>query len=527
MTLQKRLTALMVACGLIPLAIATLGAACTSHFVSTEAGTVISTSALFSWATVLFVSTGVTVAAGGWWISGRIARPVIKLTEHARLLAQGTLDSDFRYTSSDELGDLADSMREVQQSIATMTRQTSTLVEDVRAGKLDQRAESHGSQGCYSTLLRDINDLLDAFSSPVIDARDCMTAVAQGDLTRRMSTRHRGEFGRLAHSINEAVSHLEQAIGDVARTTDTVARASDDVERSSQEIAEGSTEQASSLEEIASSLEEMTSMTRHTSENATQAKLLAQETRVSADNGKSAMERMSTAIEQIKNSSDQQAKIVRTIDEIAFQTNLLALNAAVEAARAGEAGKGFAVVAEEVRSLAQRSAEAARTTASMIEASVESSDNGVLISREVAAMLQQIYSSAQKTDDLVAEIAAASKEQSQGIDQVNTAIGQLDATTQSAAEASQTSAETAQTLARNVDDLRRLVKRFQLGNMPTATTRLLEEIHDSLNTTPEPKKAAAVKALQPVAAGMNEDSASEADEGASLIPFDDDDFGDF
>ncbi|MCA8989966.1 MAG: HAMP domain-containing protein, partial [Planctomycetaceae bacterium] len=370
------------------------------------------TSSLVSWMLGLTAVVGTGVILIGWNFSKRIVTPVLSIAKQANRIANGDLREKLDYHSSDELGELASSFNDMKESIQTMSNETSQMVSEARDGKLDARADSSRLQGCYRELIEKTNDLVKAFGEPVSEIRDCMQQVASGNLTARMSGSYSGDFNSLAHSINAALNQIDNTISDVSLTTGHVAKASNDVHRSSQNIAEGSTEQASSLEEIASSLEEMTSMTKHASENATQAKLLAKETREAADSGKTAMTRMSEAIEKIKSSSDEQAKIVRTIDEIAFQTNLLALNAAVEAARAGEAGKGFAVVAEEVRSLAQRSAEAARTTASMIDSSVESSTQGVSISKEVAASLDQILNSAQKTDDLVAEIAAASKEQS-------------------------------------------------------------------------------------------------------------------
>jgi signal transduction histidine kinase len=240
-----------------------------------------------------------------------------------------------------------------------------------------------------------------------------------------------------------------------------VAGASDQVSSSSQSLAQGATEQASSLEEITASIEEMASQTKQNSASAGEAKTLADAARENADKGAEAMRRMSGAIDDIKQSSDETAKIISTIDEIAFQTNLLALNAAVEAARAGEAGKGFAVVAEEVRNLAQRSAEAARNTAEMIEGSVKNADNGVSIGKEVGDVLAQIVDGNRKVSELVAEISAASNEQSQGIDQVSTAVGQLDQVTQSSAANAEESASSAEELSAQAEEMHRIVQQLR------------------------------------------------------------------
>jgi len=233
------------------------------------------------------------------------------------------------------------------------------------------------------------------------------------------------------------------------------------VSSSSQSLAEGSNEQAASLEETSSSLEEMASMTKRNADSAEQANALAKQARAAADIGAGDMQAMRSAMADIKVSSDDIAKIIKTIDEIAFQTNILALNAAVEAARAGEAGAGFAVVAEEVRSLAQRSAVAAKDSAGKIEAAIAKTANGVQITDKVAQSLHEIVDKARKVDELVAEIAHASKEQSQGIAQVNTAVSQMDKVTQSNAANAEESASAAEELNAQAAVLKELVEHLR------------------------------------------------------------------
>ena len=243
--------------------------------------------------------------------------------------------------------------------------------------------------------------------------------------------------------------------------SDQVASASGQISSSSQSLAEGASEQAASLEETSASLEEIASMTKRNAENALSAKDLSSETRQAAETGSANMQEMNHAMADIQSASSNIAKIIKTIDEIAFQTNILALNAAVEAARAGEAGAGFAVVADEVRNLAQRSAQAAKETAEKIEDSIAKSANGVAISGKVTESLNQIVTKARQVDELVAEIATASREQSQGIDQVNTAVTQMDKVTQTNAASAEESASASEELTAQAATLRELVADLQ------------------------------------------------------------------
>jgi methyl-accepting chemotaxis protein len=258
----------------------------------------------------------------------------------------------------------------------------------------------------------------------------------------------------VARGLTHKITRIVEMLSDGA---DQVASASGQVSAASQSLAEGATEQAAGLEETSSSLEEMSSMTKQNADNAQQANHLAGDARKAAENGTAAVAKMTTAIDDIQKSSNETAKIIKVIDEIAFQTNLLALNAAVEAARAGEAGKGFAVVAEEVRNLAQRSAEAAKNTSSMIEQSVNNSKAGVAISAEVSKVLGEITTGIAKTSDLVNEIAAASQEQAQGVDQINKAVSQMDKVTQQNAAAAEESASASEELNAQAGSMKEVV----------------------------------------------------------------------
>jgi methyl-accepting chemotaxis protein len=324
----------------------------------------------------------------------------------------------------------------------------------------------------------------------------------------------------IIHGLNKVLSQVARLLDE---GSNEVAAASSQVSGASQTLAEGASEQAASLEETSASLEEMASMTRRNAENAQSAKDLATQTRGAADAGASDMREMSEAMDAIKTSSDNIAKIIKTIDEIAFQTNILALNAAVEAARAGEAGMGFAVVADEVRNLAQRSAQAAKETAEKIEDSISKSGIGVGLSAKVAERLQEIVAKARQVDELVAEIATASREQSQGIDQVNTAVTQMDKVTQSNAAAAEESASASEELNAQALTLKGAVSELlamvggrtrsatnfattatpRTDTRPPVKTRL--ETNERIQPTASPREAAPIRSLNPKSAIPLED----------------------
>jgi methyl-accepting chemotaxis protein len=277
-----------------------------------------------------------------------------------------------------------------------------------------------------------------------------------------MMGEYKGDYAKIRAALNSAVENLEKALQQVAIGAEQVSSASVQVSTGGQSLSQGASEQASSLEEISSSLQEMLSMTKQNALNAMEAKGVTDQARSSADKGVESMNRMYSAINQIKKSSDATAKIVKTIDEIAFQTNLLALNAAVEAARAGDAGRGFAVVAEEVRNLAMRSAEAAKSTANLIEEAVKNSENGVHISAEVLKNFEEINERGNKVSQVVAEIAAASDQQDQGISQVNRAVEQLNHLTQQNAANAEESASAAEEMSSQSEEMRSMVAGFKL-----------------------------------------------------------------
>ncbi|MBU4262342.1 MAG: histidine kinase [Proteobacteria bacterium] len=233
---------------------------------------------------------------------------------------------------------------------------------------------------------------------------------------------------------------LDRIVIDLRSASSQVGMAADQVASSSQTLAEGASEQAASLEETSSSLEEISAMTKQNADNARHANSLMKDSSTLVDRSSDSMLQLTNAMGQIAGTSRETQKVVKTIDEIAFQTNLLALNAAVEAARAGAAGAGFAVVADEVRNLALRAANAAKDTSALIDQSARTIEDGVKLATDCNSNFAEVDQSAKKIAALIAEIATASVEQDSGIDQINTAVAELNYTTQNNAASAEESA---------------------------------------------------------------------------------------
>jgi len=250
---------------------------------------------------------------------------------------------------------------------------------------------------------------------------------------------------------------LVKIITGIESGADEVAAASGQLSSASQQLAAGSSEQAASIEETSASLEEMAAMTKQNADNSNEARSKMTEAKGVVDRVDRHMNDMAAAIDKISKSSEETGKIIKTIDEIAFQTNLLALNAAVEAARAGEAGAGFAVVADEVRNLAMRAAEAASSTSGLIENTIQSVQNGSDLTQSTREAFQLNMEIAAKVGDLVDELAAASNEQAQGIDQVNVAVTEMDKVVQSNAANAEESASASEEMSAQAEQMKSMV----------------------------------------------------------------------
>lgn len=320
-------------------------------------------------------------------------------------------------------------------------REIDDLVEAASHGDLDTRIDTVGKTGFHRRLGHGFNRLLDELGSVFDDIARVMGHMAEGDLRHPIEQAHEGRFGQVKEDINRTLANFVRTVTRLNEVAAQVRSAADEISTGNANLSARTEQQAGHIEETVSSLQQLTSTVRNNADNAQQANLASGNARLAAARGSEVVNRAVEAMDQISAASARISEIIAVIDDIAFQTNLLALNASVEAARAGEQGRGFAVVATEVRNLASRSASSAREIKALIRDSGDKVGNGARLVRETGGALEEILGNVQKAGDLVSEIAAASVEQSDGIEQVNQAVTQIDRTTQqNAALAEQTSA---------------------------------------------------------------------------------------
>lgn len=345
---------------------------------------------------------------------------------------------------------------------ANIVSEIAGVVDAMRHGNFDKRVEAE-AEGAFLSIKNDINGAIDTIQEALNGITVIITAQSQGDLTKECVEDFDGQLKDLKDAINASSTKLKEIVGKAAKASDIVSHAAQDVSQGASDLSTRIQEQASALQETAGTMNEMSSVVQSNSEHAQQASQMANEVESKANEGADVMRKTIEAMNQIQESSHKIADIVTLIDSIAFQTNLLALNAAVEAARAGEHGRGFAVVAGEVRALAQKSAEAAKDIRTLIEESVNRIDLGTRLAGDSSQVLDSINESINTFTQMVNQIAQASSEQFEGIQQIHKAIGQIDQVTQQNASLVEETSVASQSMSEQAEILKEDMAFFNTG----------------------------------------------------------------
>jgi len=359
--------------------------------------------------------------------------------------------------------------KDMTQELA-IEEEINIVVNAAAAGDFTKRIGTEDKEGFMLNLANNVNTIGINTQAATDDLVRVLSELARGNLTEKIEAEYQGTFDLLKNSSNKTATQLMNIVSQVNQSAAEVATASAELSMGSDDLSRRTEAQASSLEETAASMEELAVTVKQNSENAEDANKLAEQSSEMANQGGEVAKQAVEAMSVIENSSQKVSDIIGVIDDLAFQTNLLALNAAVEAARAGEAGKGFAVVAEEVRTLAQRSAQASNEIKSLITSSNTQVKNGVELVDKAGSSLNDIRKSIAKVAEIVAEIASASSEQAQGIDEVNVAIAEMDDMTQKNSSLVEQSTASARVLERQAGEMQRQMSFFNVGDLSAQMT---------------------------------------------------------
>ena len=407
----------------------------------------------------------ITVAVGGLLsiligivmalvITRAIARPLTSLAATMRSLAQGNSDVVVpALGQTDEVGQMASAVEVFKQAAIEKARIEADALESRRFNESERaRAEAATAEATRQQV-----QVVDGLAS-------ALSKLASGDLIQRLDLPFASEYENLRADFNEAISQLQQTMTEVSGITGAIRTGSGEISSASDDLSKRTEQQAASLEETAAALDEITATVRRTAEGSAHAKQVVSTAKADAEQSGIVVQQAVEAMDGIEKSAGQISQIIGVIDEIAFQTNLLALNAGVEAARAGDAGRGFAVVASEVRALAQRSADAAKEIKALISASTAKVAQGVELVGETGKALTRIVRQVGEISVIVTDIAASAEEQATGLNQVNTAVNQMDQVTQQNAAMVEESTAATQVLSQETLALSSLIGRFQTGH---------------------------------------------------------------
>ncbi len=371
-----------------------------------------------------------------------------------------------------------------------LEKEVDNVVAAATDGDFSHRVDLAGKEGFMRKLAESINQLSVVVDQATGDLAAMLETMAEGDLTRRMTTDYQGRFGELKESANRTADQLTGIVAEVQNTTMEVENAAAEISTGTTDLSDRTEQAASNLEETAAASEQMSANVRNNADHAKNAAQLAASTNQVASRGGQVVEQAVDAMSQIEQSAKRITDIIGVIDEIAFQTNLLALNASVEAARAGEAGKGFAVVAQEVRQLAQRSAQAASDIKILIQDSNSQVQGGVELVNQAGQALSEILDSIGQVTSIVQEISGASQEQASGVQEINGSITSMDQMTQQNSALVEESAASARTLSDQAKKLADLMAFFKLDTDLTPSQNPIGRSQPKVSPSPADLMAA-------------------------------------
>ncbi len=385
----------------------------------------------------------------------------MQVVEVVSRYAQGDLSVDMDRLPG-EKAKVTEAVDKVKNSLQAINAEIRHLVEGAVAGDFSRRGNADKYQYEFHGMVNNLNQLMQTCETSLEDVIRIMDALAEGDLTQKITREYQGMFARMKDDSNATVGQLAGIVRQIKEAASLIGTASREIADGNSDLSQRTEEQAANLEETAASMEELTSTVKQNADNARQANQLASSASEVAVKGGEVVGQVVQTMSAINDSSKKVVDIISVIDGIAFQTNILALNAAVEAARAGEQGRGFAVVATEVRTLAQRSAAAAREIKDLISNSVHKVEDGTLLVDQAGKTMEEVVLSVKRVTDIMGEISAASQEQSQGIEQVNQAITQMDEITQQNAALVEQAAAASESMREQAEQLLRAVAAFKL-----------------------------------------------------------------
>ncbi|MCU1060593.1 methyl-accepting chemotaxis protein [Stenotrophomonas maltophilia] len=422
-----------------------------------------------------------------------------RLIEVMKHYARGDLSVDMDPLPGEKAA-ITQAMDETKTSLSAINSEIRRLATAAAAGDFSLRGDEDRFAYDFRDMVAGLNRLMQTTDENLVQVSTLLQAISRGDLTVRMQGDFHGVFARMRDDCNATVDQLKQIVGRIQASASSINLAAGEIASGNTDLSRRTEQQAANLEETAASMEELTSTVKQNAEHARQANQLAIGAHGVASQGGEVVGQVVTTMSAIEASSKKIAEIISVIDGIAFQTNILALNAAVEAARAGEQGRGFAVVASEVRTLAQRSAGAAKEIKGLIEDSVGKVADGSALVRQAGTTMGEIVASVQRVTDIMADISAASQEQSSGIEQVNQAVVQMDETTQQNAALVEEASAAARSMEEQANLLAEAVSVFRTGAVTAAAAVRPALAAVTATVTPMRRAAALSPRIEPTLA---------------------------